>query len=187
MRDKKLVMYSIASGIITLMFIISVGTFSWMNIRSTTDVGAFNSVNSGSNHAYMTHCTSVMSQMECGILHSFQVSAVLTIIFGGVNTLLYLIPPRAFATFPTFVAVSGNCCQLMFAIISSVLFLYFKREYYTDDGVNREYDDIPDANDLSFRWSYFLWIVATCLTLPLVVGGYYELYDAHLKGHSMKM
>ena len=180
MEGNKLVYYAIVSGLTTLLSILAVSTYFWMHINGTSDIGAFDSSNQGKRE-YMTKCTSVMSQMECGYLHSLQVSAVLTIIFGGTNTILYLAPPRAFATFPTFVAVSGSMCQLAFAIITAVLFMYFKNTYYDDDGVNREYTT-PDADDVSYNWSYWLWVAATCLTLPIVVHGYYDLYRMNING-----
>uniref|UniRef100_A0A7S3M6K3 Uncharacterized protein n=1 Tax=Spumella elongata TaxID=89044 RepID=A0A7S3M6K3_9STRA len=178
MLDKhKLFLYSGVTALATIFFIVAVSTYYWMHIKDTTDLGAFNSSNEGAK-GYMTHCTSVMSQVECGYLHSLQVSAVLAILFGGVTSLFYLIPPRPFAAFPTFIAVTGNLCQMIFAIMTSVIFLYFKRNYYNDDGVNREYET-PSSSSLSLDTSYWLWVTGTVLTFPLVVGGYYHLLHEH--------
>ena len=122
MIDKHmLMMYAGVTGLTTAMCIASVSMYFWMNIKDTTDIGAFNSSNEGSK-GYMTHCTSVMSEVECGYLHSLQISAVLTILFGGVTAFFYIIPPRAFNTFPTFIAVTGNLFQMIFAIMTSVIF-----------------------------------------------------------------
>ncbi len=176
----KLQLYSLVTALATTFCIAAISTYYWMNIKDTTDLGAFNSSNEGAK-SYMTHCTSVMSQMECGYLHSLQVSAVISILFGGVTALVYLIPPRAFATFPTFIAVTGNLFQMIFGIMTAVIFLFFKRNYYNDDGVNREYET-PSSSYLSLDTSYWLWITGTVLTFPLVVGGYYHLLHEHKKG-----
>ena len=161
----------------TFMCIAAVSMYYWMHIDGTSDIGAFNSSNQGAK-GYITHCTSVMSQMECGYFHSMQVSAVLTILFGGVTAFLYVVPPRAFATFPTFISVTGNLFQRVFGIMTCVIFLYFKRNYYKDDGVNREYET-PSASSLSLGAAYWLWVAATIITFPIVVGGYYHLLHEH--------
>lgn len=172
-----LLSYAGVTALSTAISIVAIATYYWMHIEDTTDIGAFNSSNEGAQ-GYMTHCTSVMSQMECGYLRSMQVSSVLTILFGGVTTFLYLVPPRAFATFPTFLSVTGNLFQMCFGIMTAIIFLYFKRNYYNDDGVNREYDG-PSSSSLSLDWSYWLWVTSTVLTFPLVVGGYYHLFHEH--------
>ena len=178
MMDKQmLLIYSLVTALATIFMIVAISTYYWMNIKDTTDVGAFNSSNEGAK-GYMTHCTSVMSEVECGYLHSLQVSSVISILFGGVTAIFYNIPPRPFGTFPTFIAVTGNLFQMMFAIMTAVIFLYFKRNYFNDDGVNREYDT-PSSGDLSLDTSYWLWVTGTVLTFPLVVGGYYHLWHEH--------
>lgn len=174
MDKHSLAIYGSVSGLTTVMYIVAISMYYWLNIKDTTDIGAFNSSNEGAQ-GYMTHCTSVMSQLECGYFHSFQVAAVVAILFGGVTTMVYFFPPRQFSTFPTFLAVTGNVCQMVFGIIATVLFLYFKRNYYNDDGVNREYET-PSSGDLSLSGCYWLWVSATILIFPLVCGGYYHLY-----------
>lgn len=184
MKDKHtLFAYAGVTLLSTLMCVAAVSMYYWMHIAHTTDIGAFNSSNQGAK-GYITHCTSVMSQVECGYFHSMQVSSVLTILFGGVTTFVYVVPPRAFGTFPTFIAVTGNLFQMIFAIMTAVLFVYFKRNYYNDDGVNREYET-PSSSDLSFGGAYWLWVTATVLTFPLVVGGYYHLYHDHNKSKKL--
>lgn len=178
MMDKQMLLtYSLVTALSTLFMIVAISTYYWMNIKDTTDVGAFNSSNEGAK-GYMTHCTSVMSEVECGYLHSLQVSSVISILFGGVTAFLYVIPPRSFSTFPTFIAVTGNLFQMIFSIMTAVIFLYFKRNYYNDDGANREYDS-PSSSSLSLDTSYWLWVTGTVLTFPLVVGGYYHLLHEH--------
>jgi hypothetical protein len=180
MLDKHtLFTYAGVTMVSTLMCVVAISMYYWLHIDGTSDIGAFNSSNQGAK-GYMTHCTSVMSQVECGYFHSMQVSSVLTILFGGVTAFLYVFPPRTFGTFPTFIAVTGNLFQMVFAIMTSVLFLYFKRNYYNDDGVNREYET-PSSSSLHLGAAYWLWVAATILVFPIVAGGYYHLYYEHNK------
>lgn len=161
----------------TFMSIAAISMYYWLHIDGTTDMGMFNSSNEGAK-GYTAKCTSEMSELECGYFHSMRVSSVLTILFGGVTAFLYVFPPRAFGTFPTFIAVTGNLFQMIFAIMTCVIFLYFKRNYYNDDGVNREFES-PSSSSLSIGAAYWLWVAATILLFPIVTGGYYHLYVEH--------
>ncbi len=60
---------------------------------------------------------------------------------------------------------------MIFGIITVILFYYFKRDYFTDDGINREYPS-PDSNDLSFDFAYYLWVAATFISMIVVGLGY---------------
>jgi hypothetical protein len=175
MESEKLTLYATSSALTTALNIIAVSTVWWMHVKGTGDVGAFTTQDNGGK-AHNTVCSSMMSELVCGYLKSVQISAVVTIIFGFLATMLYLVPFRAFSSYQTFVAVSGNACQLSFAIMTAVLFLYFKSEYYGDDGVNREYPS-PDADSLTYDTSYYIWCGSVLLTTLVVGLGYFELFQ----------
>ncbi|KAJ1438870.1 hypothetical protein B484DRAFT_444289 [Ochromonadaceae sp. CCMP2298] len=179
MESEKLTLYATGSALTVALNIIAVSTVWWMHVKGTGDIGAFTTQDNGGN-PYHTVCPSMMSELVCGYLKSVQVSAVVTVIFGIVATMLYLVPFRAFSSYQTFVAVSGNACQLTFAIMTAVLFLYFKNQYYDDDGINREYP-APDADSLTYDTSYYIWCGSALITTVVVGLGYFELFQRRRK------
>lgn len=120
-----------------------------------------------------------MSELECGYLQSAKISAVVAIIFGGISSAIYFFPPRMFAQLRTFIAVSGNLCQLVFGILTLVFFYYFSVDYFEDDGINNEYSE--DPGDLSLRYCYYLWCGSVSLTGAIVIIGYGMLYRRYLQ------
>ena len=147
----------------------------WIKVRDGGEIGMFASSGEDTTSTYKTKCNSDMSEMDCGYLESSQIASVVSIIFGGLSTIIYFLPPNLFATITTFFALLGSLFQSCFAIITCVLWRYFKVTYYTDDGINREYPS-TDANDLSHGFAYYMWIVSSALLTTMTIVGFFLLY-----------
>jgi len=126
------------------------------------------------------HCPSIMSELECGYFQSSKVSSVVSIIFGGVSSAMYFFPPYEFGKLRTFIAISGNLCQLVFGVLTIVFFYYFTIGYFEDDGINNEFNDV-DPGDLTLRYCYYLWCGSCGLVFALVIAGYGLLYRKYLQ------
>eukprot|EP00600_Ochromonadales_sp_CCMP1393_P006926 CAMPEP_0174954610 /NCGR_PEP_ID=MMETSP0004_2-20121128/522_1 /TAXON_ID=420556 /ORGANISM="Ochromonas sp., Strain CCMP1393" /LENGTH=190 /DNA_ID=CAMNT_0016202447 /DNA_START=11 /DNA_END=583 /DNA_ORIENTATION=- len=171
--------YGAASALSVVIHICAVSTYLWMHIAGVKDVGAFSSKEQGDHDTYLTKCPTEMTELECGYLKSVQVSAVLSIIFGGLTTCFYVYPwfsARLFATAQTFIAVTGSLCQFIFSLMTLVIFMYFKGGYYNDDGVNKEYGG-PGESQISYNISFYMWVGGTAICATLAGLGYYELYQ----------
>jgi hypothetical protein len=149
----------------------------WIHIKGETDIGVFASIRVDSSALVSTKCDDTMSEIECGYLKSMQISSVLTILFGFFAAMIYYMPPRSFAALPTFLAVSGTCGHCTFSIITEVLFVYFKRNYFDDDGINRE-GDSPNESDVSWQFVFWLWTATVIVSFIMVVGAYRCIYKA---------
>lgn len=167
----RLTLFGAATAFATLLSIISIILPYWMKIESDGHIGVYESQSENGKSLFSTECDSNMSQIECGYLGSAKISSVVSIIFGGLATVVYYLPPKVFTSLPAFLAVSGSLGQFIFGLITIVLFAYFKRDYFTDDGINREYPS-PDADDLSFQVGFYLWMVATIISFIVVSLGY---------------
>ncbi len=163
--------FGVASVFSTVLSIVAIILPYWMKIRSEGHIGVYESQDQNSNSLFATNCDSQMSQIECGYLGSAKISAVVSVLFGCIASFVYFMPPKVFASLPAFIAVSGSLGQMIFGIITVILFFYFKRDYFTDDGVNREYES-TDKNDLSFDFGYYLWVAATFISMMVVGLGY---------------
>jgi hypothetical protein len=116
-----------------------------------------------------------MRELECGYFQSSKVSSVVAVMFGGISSMMYFFPPHVFGRPITFIAVSGNLCQLIFGLLTIVFFYYFTIDYFEDDGINNEYNEI-DPGDLSLLHCYYLWCGSCGLLFILVTAGYGLLY-----------
>ncbi len=163
--------FGIATAFATILSVIAIILPYWISIKDDGHIGVYESQSEHGKGLFSTECDSEMSQIECGYLGSAKISSVVSIMFGGIATIVYFLPPGVFTKLPAFVAVSGSLGQFIFGLITIVLFVYFKRDYFTDDGVNREYPS-PDKDDLSFQVGFYLWIVATFISFVLVAWGY---------------
>ena len=166
--------YGYGTAVLTVVFCISVGMPYWIHVTGGKTIGMFASSSEGTDATFKTVCSDEFSEMECGYLHSSRISAVLSIIFGGIATGVYLLPPAVFSALPTFLALSASCFQMIFSIIAAVLWYYFKNKYYDDDGVNREYYT-PEAGDLTFDAAFYLWVIGSIASTLMTFSGFYLL------------
>lgn len=147
--------FGLVSGAATVLFIICLPLASWMSVLGQKDVGPWNQETHGASNYFMTKCTEEMSTTECGYLKSLQVSSVLTVLFGFFSTLLYFVPPRITSAVPFFIAASGSVVQCVMALMTLVIFSYFKRHYFDDDGINQEY---PEPDETAFSPVFWIWM-----------------------------
>ena len=169
-----LTQFGAASIIATALSIAAIAMPYWMNIQGDKSVGLYQSQNHGSAQLFNTECHGTMSEIECGILDATKISGVVSIMFGGIASFIYFLPPKVFASLPAFMAVSGSLGQLIFGIMTFVLWVYFKRDYFTDDGINQEYPTFG-ADDLSYSFAFWMWVAATILSFLIVSSGYFIL------------
>lgn len=163
------------SGFITAINITCLFLPYWMHIDGDRSIGTFNTHINGSEILYKTKCSrETMSETVCQYLFSMQTSAVITVLFGVFSTILYFLPPKSMTALPIFLALSGTLLQFIFSLITLVLFIYFKNDYYDDDGVNREYPS-PDADSIKFDFGFYLWMTAFALSFLTSVFGYYSI------------
>jgi hypothetical protein len=120
-----------------------------------------------------------MSEIECGYLYSSQVSSIVSFIFGFFATALYFQNASNFNSISTFFALSGSLAQSIFGLMAIVIFYYFVQNYYTDDGVNREYSS-PDYSLLSYDAAFYLWMCSIVISFLISVLGYYILHKKKL-------
>eukprot|EP01040_Poterioochromonas_malhamensis_P013233 gene13232-14530_t len=173
---KTLFSLGFVTGIVTLMEVACIFLPYWMRIDTKVTIGLFHSVNSGSSSLYETNCTDDMGELECSYVHSFQIAAVIAVLFGALSSLLYFVAPSYNSDLVSFFAVSGTLLQSIFGLIVFVLFLYFKKGYWDDDGINQEYDDVPGEDETHLLYGYWLWTSFNILNWLTVFGGYYLLY-----------
>lgn len=169
-----LTQFGVASILSTLLSIAAISMPYWMNITGEQNIGLYQSQHHGSANTFTTECHGTMSEMQCGILDAGKISGVVSIMFGGIASIIYFLPPKVFASLPAFMAVSGSLGQLIFGIMTFVLWVFFKRDYFTDDGVNQEYP-LAGADDLSFAFAFWMWVAATIVSFLTVTLGYFIL------------
>ena len=165
-------LFGAITGVIAVVNIICISLPFWMSIKGLNNIGPYESAHHGSHKLYQTNCAyEYMSQTECGYLQSLQISAVLTILFGAFSAIIFFLPPKTFASLPVFVANTGVMGQVVFSLITIVLFHYFKSNYYDDDGVNQE-TPAPGESDISYDVMFYLWIVGTVISFLMASAGY---------------
>jgi hypothetical protein len=147
--------FALISGAVTILFIICLPLPHWMAVVGEKDVGPWNQEGHSSDKYYASRCTDEMSMAECGYLRSLQVSSVLTILFGFFSTLVYFIPPTTVSAVSFFLATSGNMVQCIMALLTLVIFSFFKKHYFDDDGINQEY---PEPDQTTYSIVFWLWM-----------------------------
>lgn len=162
-----------ATFLIALINVICVALPYWVHVQGQSEVGIFDSLRLDGDRWVQTKCDETYSETECGYLKSSQVSSIVCILVGFVASAIYFLPPRTFATLPTFLAVSGTCGQFVFSLMTTVIMHYFQKHYFDDDGINRE-DDSVDTT--SYSWNYYVWIVTTVASFLVAALGYREIY-----------
>lgn len=167
--------YGYTSLVLFFWCAIVVGIPYWIHVKGGKNIGLFASSGANDDGTYKTECTPDLSEMECGTLQSAKISAVISIIFGGFATITYLLPPPLFASLPTFIALVMSCLQMIFSIMSGVLWYYFKNRYYDDDGINREYDT-EGASDMTFDAAFYMWIIGSFASIVITFSGFYALF-----------
>jgi hypothetical protein len=168
--------FGILSALVTIIHIICIFLPYWMHIDSEEVIGIFHSVHEHSSSIYETNCNDNMGEMECGYLKSFQVAGVVSVIFGGITTLLYFFAPNYLNDLISFFAITGTLIQACFGLITFVLFYYFKTNYFDDDGVNQEYPTAGE-NDTHLMVGYYLWLTFNAITWMMVIAGYFLIYN----------
>jgi hypothetical protein len=164
--------FGVITGMVAVLNIICISLPFWMSIKGLDNVGPYQAAHHGSSKLYSTECdTMSMSQSECGYLFALQISSVLTVLFGGFSAILFCLPPKTFAALPAFVANTGVIGQVIFSLITIVLFYYFKANYYDDDGINQEYPG-PEESDISYSVLFYLWITGTIVSFSMATVGY---------------
>ena len=178
---KLLLSFGIFSGLITVIQIVCIFLPYWMHIDSTRWIGVFHSINENGDKFVETGCTDSMGELECSYLKSFQISAVVSVMFGGVTTLLYFFSPNYLNDMISFFAITGTLIQASFGLITFVLFYYFEQSYFDDDGINQEYPGVgADETNLAVGW--YLWLSFNSVSWIMVFAGYFLIY----KGGSQK-
>lgn len=162
--------FGLISAAATVLFIVCLPLPHWMAVVGEKDVGAFYQEGHSSSKYYLTKCSDEMSLAECGYLKSLQVSSVLTVLFGVFSTLIYFIPPRNTTAVPFFLATSGNLVQCVMALMTLVIFVYFKRQYFDDDGINQEY---PEPDTTAFSLVFWLWMTGFLVLSISTATSYY--------------
>jgi len=137
--------FSFGNIIATLIYIFAISSPYWTAKQNDGSTGVFESQSQHSNSLYYTSCTDDMSQLDCGFLYAAKFSAVATIIFGGTAAVLYSFPTNLYALVPKNFTIIANALQISLAIITVVVFYYFKSDLYDDDGINAEYPSLSEA------------------------------------------
>ncbi|RYH17410.1 hypothetical protein EON65_28650 [archaeon] len=147
----------------------------WVHVDSYSDIGVFTSLRSGSQMLITTQCDYAMEEIECGYVKAMQICTVVTILFGFCGAVVYFSPPRSFNNLQTFLAQVCSSCSFVFALMNTVLLAYFKVDYFDDDGINREDDDIG-ASNVHYEFCYWLWVATTVATFLIMTTGYFYIY-----------
>ena len=159
--------FSFGNIIATLIYIFAISSPYWIAKQNDGSTGVFESQSQHSNSLYYTSCTDDMSQLDCGFLYAAKISAVATIIFGGTAAVLYSFPTNLYALVPKNFTIIANALQISLAIITVVVFYYFKSDLYDDDGINAEYPS-EESPSVKLSVSYVLWALATVLSAVLL-------------------
>lgn len=170
------------TGVVVLVQVICIFLPYWMHIDSVETIGLFHSQHEDSSSIFETNCTDDMGELECGYIKSFQISAVITVLFGGITAFLFFISPSYSNDLVAFLAVCGTLLQSTFGLITWVLFLYFKNSYFDDDGVNQEYPTAGESNT-HFLVGFWLWVCFNAINWFSTFYGYFVLY---LSGYQKK-
>lgn len=159
-KNKRKIVYAFCTVFISIIYITSVVSPYWIREKNSGNIGLFESQNEHSTGLFPTHCTEEMSELDCGFLLAAKVSAVAAIIFSGIAGGFFLFPSNYFAAIPKNFTEIATILQTCLAIMTLVIFFYFKGSYYDDDGINAEYPS-EESPSLKFSVSYILWIIGT--------------------------
>ena len=130
-------LFGVASVVALFCQVVAVSTFWWIGVRDDHGyIGAFRSSHDGKD-SYQTYCTTNMTEIECGYMAATQICVIVSVLFGGISSFLYFAPYTPFSSMPTFLAVSGSFLAMLFSLMGIVIFTYFKKHYYDDDGKQR--------------------------------------------------
>lgn len=169
-------LYGASAALTTIINVVAVSTFYWIHDQNE-NIGLFLKKSNGGNIA-VTDCASFMSTTECGYLSSTKIASIITILFGGFNTIFYCLPylpiqPFFTSSILSIITLSGGLFQAMFGLITCILFIFLKADYYSDDGINREDDETADAGGLMLYVSFILWCISTAIALVVTIFNYY--------------
>ena len=159
--------FSVGNILATLIYIFAISSPYWIAKQGDGSTGVFESQNEHSSSLFYTACTNDMSQLDCGFLYAAKISAVATIVFGGTAAVLYSLPSHLFALVPNNFTIIASVLQISLAIITVVLFYYFKSDLYDDDGINAEYPS-EESPAVKLSVSYVLWVLALVLSTILL-------------------
>lgn len=150
-----------ASLITVILQIVAMSSVGWVNTGSG-ETGIFLYCNKGSENVFKTTCNSSMSQTTCGYISSSQISAVASVIFAGVGTILLGYQTRNVSINSTLVSVFSIFFQTVFSIITLVVFSYFTHSYLeSDDGMNIEYPTNTSSDRL---YAFYVWLATIILS-----------------------
>ena len=158
---------------VSLLFsIIAVATVFWVSTE-TKDTGLF-SYKTGNDIKELS-CDSMMSQTQCGYLQSSQNSSIISICFCFLS-FAWLLHQYVFTSpMNALISFSLAFLQFCFSITTTVVFNYFKSDSLNaDDGINVEYPVDTFAN---YKFGYYLWITATCLSFIVAAISCVSLYQ----------
>lgn len=171
-------LYGASSALTTIINVVAVSTIYWIHDQNE-NIGLFLKKSNEGNIA-VTDCASFMSTTECGYLSSTKIASIITILFGGFNTIFYCLPYLPIQPFFTsnilsIITLSGSLFQATFGLLTCILFIFLKADYYSDDGINREDDETADAGGLMLYISFILWCTSTALATVVTVFSYYHV------------
>ena len=171
-------LYGASSALTTIINMVAVSTFYWIHDQDE-NIGLFLKKTNGGNIA-VTDCASFMSATECVYLSSTKIASIITILFGGFNTIFYCLPylpiqPFFTSSILSIITLSGSLFQATFGLLTCILFIFLKADYYSDDGINREDDKTADAGGLMLYVSFILWCISTALATVVTIFSYYHV------------
>lgn len=171
-------LYGAFSALTSIIYIVAISTYHWIHDQDE-NIGLFLKKTNGGD-VVATDCASFMSTTECGYLSSTKIAAVVTILFGGINTIFYFLPylpiqPFFTSSILSIITFSGSLFQATFGLLTLILFTFVKSDYYSDDGINREDDKAADSGDLTLYVSYILWCISTALVIVATLFNYFHL------------
>mmetsp|Transcript_22643 Transcript_22643/g.31034 ORF Transcript_22643/g.31034 Transcript_22643/m.31034 type:complete len:212 (+) Transcript_22643:30-665(+) len=174
--DKRLMLAG-SAVLSSCLYIVAISTPYWISENGDGSIGLFESQHRDSNFLFPTNCNADMGELECSYLYSSKISAVATVIFGGIASMLYLLPTVYFAVIPKNIPAVCVALEIIFAIITAVVFYYFKASYFSNDDINVEYP-VEEPPSLSLYVSFGIWLVATILSgLTAAVLLFYQIKD----------
>jgi len=171
-------LYGASSALTTVINVVAVSTYYWIHDQNE-NIGLFLKKSNGGQIA-VTDCASFMSTTECGYLSSTKIASIITILFGGFTTIFYSLPYMPIQPFFTtnilsIITLSGSLFQATFGMLTCILFIFLKADYYSDDGINREDDETADAGGLTLYVSFILWCISTALAIIATIFSYYHV------------
>jgi hypothetical protein len=179
---KKLFSFGCLSVAVVIAHVICLFLPYWMHVSNDLTIGIFHTIHDGDDKIIETGCNDNMGELECGYVKSFQIASVISVIFGGLTTILYFLSPNYLNDLIAFFAVTGTLFQSVFGLMTFVLFYYFKVNYFDDDGVNQEYPSV-DEDNVQMLVGWYLWIAFNGVSWFMTGFGYYSLY---LSGYQKK-